>query len=89
MYKAGLAGKLRDTTWLLCIAGEELASTEHGPIEEDLPVAAIRQEPFGLPDGFVWCDVDTTSAAEVPAELRLACLLPASVHFSQCVLSLF
>jgi hypothetical protein len=72
---------LHETTWLLCIAGEELASTEHGPIEEDLPVAAIRQEPFGLPDGFVWCDVDTTSAAEVPARAAFGLFAPCTCSF--------
>jgi hypothetical protein len=49
------------------LTGERAVLTEHGPIEEDLPIEDIRKEPLGLPEGFVWCDIDTTSAAEVRA----------------------
>jgi hypothetical protein len=50
---------------------EEVAATEHCAIDEDKPVSELRQEPLGLPEGFVWSDVDLSNAAQVLPSARL------------------
>lgn len=38
---------------------------QHGPIDGPKTVADVRQEPYNMPAGFAWCELDLTNSAEV------------------------
>ncbi|RLN95925.1 hypothetical protein BBJ28_00014201 [Nothophytophthora sp. Chile5] len=37
---------------------------EHGPIDTPKTVEEVRQEPYNMPAGFSWCEIDLTAPAE-------------------------
>jgi hypothetical protein len=59
--------RANNTVARMCVwcPAEEVAPTEHCAIDEDKPVSELRQEPLGLPEGFVWSDIDLSNAAQV------------------------
>ncbi|PIO64966.1 Myristoyl-CoA:protein N-myristoyltransferase protein [Teladorsagia circumcincta] len=57
----GGASKLQDVKQLFYgkpFSDEEKSTNENNFIEPDLPPEKIRQEPYSLPDPFMWSDVD-------------------------------
>lgn len=44
-------------------AGEQVQGA--GPIEPDVPVTEIRQEPYSLPDGFTWDTLNIDNEAQL------------------------
>ena len=49
--------------------GEKIASENNGPVEENKPHEELRQEPYKLPDGFSWDEIDILDEAQVSAFL--------------------
>jgi glycylpeptide N-tetradecanoyltransferase len=45
-------------------AVEVAAKPAHGPIDEPKTPAQVRQEPYNMPPGFQWCELDLTAAEE-------------------------
>jgi glycylpeptide N-tetradecanoyltransferase len=39
--------------------------TQQGPLDEPKTPADVKQEPYNLPDGFKWVDIDVTSDEEI------------------------
>lgn len=50
--------------------GEKIASEKNGPVEENKPLAELRQEPYNLPDGFSWDEIDILDEAQVSTFLK-------------------
>ncbi|CAM4893024.1 unnamed protein product [Rotaria socialis] len=38
--------------------GKKVASENNGPVEENKPIEELKQEPYKLPDGFTWDEID-------------------------------
>ncbi|KAF8358608.1 nmt-1 [Pristionchus pacificus] len=51
--------------------GEDVDANE--PIEADIPIAKLRQEPYSLPDAFEWSDIDMTDEKELQEVYTLLC----------------
>ena len=45
--------------------GEKIEGDVNGPIKESQDVANVRPEPYAIPAGFEWCDIDVTNPTEV------------------------
>lgn len=48
-------------------AGEKISENE--AIEADRPISEIRKEPYALPAGFEWCDLDLNNSKEVNSSI--------------------
>lgn len=45
--------------------GARVASDNNGPVEENKPIEELRQEPYNLPDGFSWDEIDVLDDEKV------------------------
>jgi glycylpeptide N-tetradecanoyltransferase len=45
--------------------GTRITSENNGPVEENKPVDQLRQEPYNLPDGFTWDEIDVLDDEQV------------------------
>lgn len=45
--------------------GERISLDNNGPVEPNKPKEELMQEPYKLPDGFVWDEIDVTSDEQV------------------------
>ncbi|CAF0803508.1 unnamed protein product [Adineta steineri] len=45
--------------------GTKIASENNGPVEENKPIEELRQEPYKLPDGFSWDEIDVLNEDEL------------------------
>jgi glycylpeptide N-tetradecanoyltransferase len=45
--------------------GTKVTSENNGPVEENKPIEELKQEPYKLPDGFVWDDIDVLDEEQV------------------------
>lgn len=48
--------------------GDKIEGDINGPINDDIKVEDVRQEPYAMPGGFEWCNIDVEDPKEV-AEL--------------------
>lgn len=39
--------------------------SEAGPIDANVDVSSVRQEPYNMPGGFEWCVLDVTDATQL------------------------
>lgn len=45
--------------------GSKVSSENNGPVEENKPIEELRQEPYKLPDGFSWDEIDILEDEQV------------------------
>ena len=45
--------------------GDQISSGVNEPIEADKKIEEIKQDPFNLPEGFQWDDIDLNNQDEV------------------------
>lgn len=44
---------------------------EHGPIDDKTNVAEVKQEPYAMPAGFTWCDLDVFDPVQIGEMYKL------------------
>ena len=50
--------------------GVKINSENNGPVEGDKPIEELRQEPYKLPDGFTWDEIDVLDNGQVIESTR-------------------
>ena len=45
--------------------GTRVTSENNGPVEENKPIEELKQDPYKLPDGFSWDEIDVLDDAQV------------------------
>ena len=50
---------------------KEVTSDNNGPVEPNKPIEELRQDPYNLPDGFSWDEVDVVSEEQVRPSFRV------------------
>jgi glycylpeptide N-tetradecanoyltransferase len=45
--------------------GTKIPSENNGPVEENKPLEELKQEPYKLPDGFLWDEIDILDDEQV------------------------
>lgn len=45
--------------------GTKVTSDKNGPVEENKPIEELQQDPYKLPDGFSWDEIDILNDDEV------------------------
>ncbi len=45
--------------------GTKVTSENNGPVEENKPIEELKQDPYKLPDGFSWDEIDILDDGQV------------------------